>query len=131
MVAPLVIAGITAAASALKAKEEQDQARQNYLMQAEIMRNSPWTGVAANTNLSPGPNVGFSSLGGGLQGYAFGQQFAGGESGPQAPQAPAYSSWQQIPLSAGMYPQQNPEAYDMPKSQYGAWQIPMVLPPKR
>jgi len=129
MVAPLIIAGIAAAASALKAKDEQDQARQNILMQSEIMKNSPWTGIRPNMDLSQGPNVGTSAIGGGLQGYAFGQQFAGAAPA-QSPQAPA-SAWGQMPLSNGMYPQQNPAAYSgmgAAPTTTSSWQIPMVLP---
>lgn len=57
----------------LKANQEQQQAQQQNLVNAEMMRNSPWTGIRPDTTIKQGPNAFTAGVGGGLQGYAFGQ----------------------------------------------------------
>lgn len=63
-----VAVGGSALLSYAGAKDKQQQEKAGMLANAEQIRNSPWTGMAANVHTASAQNPVLAGLGGGLQG---------------------------------------------------------------
>lgn len=74
---PLIIAAVAAAAALKKQKDENDQANRDRKLQAEIAKNSPWTGMQANlAGTEQKKGIG-DALNAGLLGYQAGMGMSG------------------------------------------------------
>lgn len=66
---------------ALKSEQEKRAAKKDALLQAEIARYSPWSGMQASTRGKRSVNELGNVMQGALTGAEFAQQFGGGASG--------------------------------------------------
>lgn len=121
---PLTLAAILAASGLAKSElVDRPRHQRDMKMNAELMRWSPWTKIQPYV-ASPVADPLGSVVQGGLQGYAFGQQFAGKPVTPDVSQSGA------LPVSAPPPPAVDYGYAHQYDNYYAPWQS-MVASPLR
>lgn len=120
------------AAGAYKGMQDQERAKQDRKMEAELARWSPWTGIAPQ-RVQGGSGVLGGALQGGMTGLSFSQALENSGYGKekaassgadnmasqdQTQQAPAQQQMMLPPMQMQQYPQQNEQAYAQMNSPY-------------